>query len=158
MFNIYLPLVKHHCQMAACLAYRVPHQTSLKTIILSVNWFFVGDSVQTMVRVAKGSNRVWWLINKLRKLRWKHFHVSNSNVLFLTSESAISGIMYSLLWGRHNIFLTLFITKFVVKCATKFWKSVDKHRSYVQKHFWIGNFLSPTTVAAILEQWPIKFI
>ena len=35
------------------------------------------------------------------------------NVLFLTSENAVSGIIYSLLRGRQNIFLTLF----VVKCS-----------------------------------------
>ena len=29
----------------------------------------------------------------------------DTNVLFLTSENAISGIIYSLLWGRQNIFL-----------------------------------------------------
>ena len=42
------------------------------------------------------------------------------NVLFLTSDNEFSGIIYSLFRGRQNIFLTIFSTKFVVKCATKF--------------------------------------
>ena len=33
------------------------------------------------------------------------------NVLVLTSENAVSGIIYSLLRGRQNIFLTLFVVK-----------------------------------------------
>ena len=35
------------------------------------------------------------------------------------SEKVISGIIYSLLKVMQNIFLTIFSTKFVVKCATK---------------------------------------
>ena len=41
-----------------------------------------------------------------------HKHV---NVLFLTSETEISGIIYSLFRDRQNIFLTIFCTKSVVK-------------------------------------------
>ena len=36
---------------------------------------------------------------------------------FLTSENEISGISDSLFRVRQNIFLTIFTTKFVVKCA-----------------------------------------
>ena len=41
------------------------------------------------------------------------------NVLFLTFENEISGIIYRLFRDGQNIFLTIFNTKFVVKCATK---------------------------------------
>ena len=44
------------------------------------------------------------------------------NVLFLTSENEISGIIYSLFRGRQNIFLTIFSIKLDVKCATKILK------------------------------------
>ena len=44
------------------------------------------------------------------------------NVLFLTSENEILGIIYSLFRGRQNIFLTIFSIKLDVKCATKFLK------------------------------------
>ena len=47
---------------------------------------------------------------------------TNTNVLFLTSDNEFSGIIYSLFRGRLNIFLTIFSTKFVVKCATKILK------------------------------------
>ena len=40
-------------------------------------------------------------------------------MLFLTFGNEFSGIMYSLYGGRQNIFLTIFGTKFVVKCAAK---------------------------------------
>ena len=42
-----------------------------------------------------------------------------SNVLFLTCDNEFSGKIYSIFRGRQNIFLTIFSTKFVVKCATK---------------------------------------
>ena len=50
--------------------------------------------------------------------------VSNTetNVLYLTFDNEFSGIMYSLFGGRQNIFLTIFSTKFVVKCAAKILK------------------------------------
>ena len=41
------------------------------------------------------------------------------NVLFLTSVNEFSGIIYSLFTGMQSIFLTIFSTKFVLKCATK---------------------------------------
>ena len=41
------------------------------------------------------------------------------NVLFLTSDNEFSGIVCRLFTGRQNIFLTIFSTKIVVKCATK---------------------------------------
>ena len=41
------------------------------------------------------------------------------NVLFLMSDNGFSGIIYRLFRGRQTIFLTIFSTKFVVKCATK---------------------------------------
>ena len=43
----------------------------------------------------------------------------NIKVLFLISENEISGIVCNLFRGRQNIFLTIFSTKFVVKCVTK---------------------------------------
>ena len=46
-------------------------------------------------------------------------NVPVSNVLFLTFINEFSGIMYSLFGGRQNIFLKIFSTKFVVKCAAK---------------------------------------
>ena len=42
-----------------------------------------------------------------------------TNVLLLTSENDISVIFYSLFSGRQNNFLTIFSTKFVVKCAAE---------------------------------------
>ena len=42
-----------------------------------------------------------------------------TNVLFLTSENEISGIIYRLFRGKQNIFLIIFNTKFVLKCAAK---------------------------------------
>ena len=58
--------------------------------------------------------------------RYLPFHPTLSpptcNVLFLSSENAILGIIYSLLRSRQNIFLSLFSTKFVIKCATKILK------------------------------------
>ena len=45
-----------------------------------------------------------------------------TNVLFLTSDNEFLGIIYSLFRGTQNIFLTIFSTKFVVKCATKILK------------------------------------
>ena len=44
------------------------------------------------------------------------------NVLFLTVDNEFSGILYSLFGGRQNIFLTIFSTKFVLKCAAKILK------------------------------------
>ena len=40
-------------------------------------------------------------------------------MLFLTSDNEFSGIIYSLFRGSQNIFLTIFRTKFVVKCEKK---------------------------------------
>ena len=45
-----------------------------------------------------------------------------TNVLFLTTDDGFSGIMYSLFEDRKNIFLTIFSTKFVAKCAAKILK------------------------------------
>ena len=45
-----------------------------------------------------------------------------THVLFLTSDNEFLGIIYSLFRDRQNIFLTIFSTKFVVKCATKILK------------------------------------
>ena len=45
-----------------------------------------------------------------------------TNVLFLNFDNEFFGIMYSLFGGRQNIFLTIFITKFVVKCAANILK------------------------------------
>ena len=50
-----------------------------------------------------------------------NFHLE-SNVMFLTSDNDFSGIIYILLRGRQNSFLTIFSIKFVVKCATKIFK------------------------------------
>ena len=44
------------------------------------------------------------------------------NVLFLTSDNEFSRIMYSLFGGRQNIFLIVFSSKCVVKCAAKILK------------------------------------
>ena len=66
---------------------------------------------------------------------------SDTNKLFLTPDNEFLGIIYSLLRGWQNIFLAIFNAKFVLKCAKTFWKSVDKNKCYVQKYFWIGNFL-----------------
>ena len=43
-------------------------------------------------------------------------------MLFLASDNEFSGISYSSFSGRQNIFLTIFSTKFVVKCETKIMK------------------------------------
>ena len=43
-------------------------------------------------------------------------------MLYLSSGNEFSGIIYSLFRGRQNIFLTIFSTKFVVKCAIKILK------------------------------------
>ena len=56
------------------------------------------------------------------------------NVLFLTSDNEISGIMDSLFRGRQNIFI-IFSTNFVVKCATKIVKIGCQIKSYIQKYF-----------------------
>ena len=45
-----------------------------------------------------------------------------TNVLFWTSDNEFLGIIYSLFRGRQNIFLRVFNTKFVVKCAMKILK------------------------------------
>ena len=39
------------------------------------------------------------------------------NLLFLTFDNGFSGITYNLFGGKQNIFLTIFSTKFVIKCA-----------------------------------------
>ena len=44
------------------------------------------------------------------------------NVLFVRSDNEFSRDIYSLFRGRQNIFLTLFRTKFVIKCAIKILK------------------------------------
>ena len=43
-------------------------------------------------------------------------------MLFLTFVNEFSGVMYSLFGGKQNIFLTIFSTEFVVKCAAKILK------------------------------------
>ena len=45
-----------------------------------------------------------------------------SSVLFLAFDNEFLGIMYSLFGSRQNIFLTVFSTQFVVKCAAKILK------------------------------------
>ena len=66
---------------------------------------------------------VWCQVTKffffLVSYGWVTVSICNfySNVLFLTSNNEFSGIIYSLFRGRQNIFLTIFSTKFVVKCA-----------------------------------------
>ena len=40
-------------------------------------------------------------------------------MLFLTFDNEFSGIMYSLFGGRLTTYLTIFSTKFVIKCAAK---------------------------------------
>ena len=42
-----------------------------------------------------------------------------TNVLFLTFDNEFLGVICSFFRGRQNIFLSIFSTKFVVKCATK---------------------------------------
>ena len=42
-----------------------------------------------------------------------------SFLMIVTSENETLGIIYSLFRGKQNIFLTIFSSKFVVKCATK---------------------------------------
>ena len=46
----------------------------------------------------------------------------STHVLFLKSDNEFSGISYILFRSRQNIFITIFGTKFVVKCATKILK------------------------------------
>ena len=58
-----------------------------------------------------------------------------SNVLFLMSDNEFSGIIYSLFGGSQNIFLTIFSTKFVVKCATKILKIGSQKQKLCQKIF-----------------------
>ena len=48
-------------------------------------------------------------------------------MLFVTTENEISWIIYSLFRGKQTIYLTLFSTKFVVKC--------DLPCSILSKHF-----------------------
>ena len=43
-----------------------------------------------------------------------HVESVSTNVLFLTSDNELLGIIYNLFRGRQNIFLTIFSTKFVV--------------------------------------------
>ena len=47
---------------------------------------------------------------------------NGTTVLFLTFDNEFSGIMYNLFRDWQNIFLTIFGTKFVVKCAAKILK------------------------------------
>ena len=49
---------------------------------------------------------------------FQHTDIS-STVLLLTYENEILAIIYSLFRDRQNIFLAIFSTKFVIKCATK---------------------------------------
>ena len=57
----------------------------------------------------------------LKKLSKAFYNYNNkTNVLFLTADNEFSWVMYSLFGGRQNIFLTVFSTKFFVKCAAKF--------------------------------------
>ena len=61
-----------------------------------------------------------------------HYSYSYSNVLFLTSENEISGLIYSLFRGRQNIFLPIVRSK-VVKCAANILKVGLTNISYIQK-------------------------
>ena len=57
-------------------------------------------------------------------------YILHTNVLFLSFENGISGIICSLFRGRQNIFLTIFSSKFAVKCGTKIWKiDVQMHNN-----------------------------
>ena len=51
-----------------------------------------------------------------------HRKKNGFNVLFLTSENEISRIIYSLFRDRQIVFIIIFSTKFVVKCATNILK------------------------------------
>ena len=53
-------------------------------------------------------------------------------MLFLTFDNEFSGIMHSLFGGIQNSFLTIFSTKFFVKCAAKILKIVNKLILYAQ--------------------------
>ena len=52
----------------------------------------------------------------------KYCAENRCRAVFLMSDNEFSGIIYSLLRGRQTIFLTIFNTKFIVKCATKILK------------------------------------
>ena len=52
----------------------------------------------------------------------EEYYLTVSNVLFLTFDNEFSGIIYSLFGGRQNIFLKIFSTKFVIKCAAEILK------------------------------------
>ena len=61
-------------------------------------------------------------VKKKKKRKLEETGKKKLNVLFLTSENAISRIIYSLFRGKQNIFSTIFSTKFVVKYPTKILK------------------------------------
>ena len=87
---------------------------------LSLTWSETPKTGFLMTRLII-SNRFNKIVIKLmiqgQNLLHDHF-----NVMFLTSDNEFSGIIYGLFRGRQNIFLTIFSTKFVVKCATKILK------------------------------------
>ena len=47
----------------------------------------------------------------------KSYFIGIACATIYVCNNEFSGIIYSLLSGRQNIFLTIFSTKFVVKCA-----------------------------------------
>ena len=49
-------------------------------------------------------------------------YLFTANVLFLTSENEISGIIYCLFRDKQNIFLPIVRSKIVAKCAAKILK------------------------------------
>ena len=53
-----------------------------------------------------------------------HQPVAYTIVLFLSFDDEFSWIMYSLFGCRQNIFLIIFSTKFVVKCAPEILKII----------------------------------
>ena len=76
-----------------------------------------------------------WFGEILEKRRLHKAHQADTNVLFLTSDNEFSGIIYSLFRGRQTIFLTIFSTKFVVKCATKIFKIGSQKQKLCPKIF-----------------------
>ena len=48
-----------------------------------------------------------------------HCFSKRLNVLILTFGHEFSGIIYRFFRGKQTIFLTVFCTKFVIKCAAK---------------------------------------
>ena len=79
----------------------------------------------------------------IRMLFWYAAYnaTGRTNILILPFENEFSVIIYSLFVGMQSIFWTIFNTKCVVNCAKLFLKIRGQVQSYVQKYFWIGNFL-----------------